>query len=204
MRVFIALPLTDGFKRALLAALPPIGPGQDGQTRGFRRVRPEGMHLTLAFLGELDTSAVEAAVKAARFAAARAMAADSAEKRVGGPFELVSSSLVTFPPRGRAMVIAAGIDQGRAESAALADLLEAALETTGLGSGTHFRPREARPFTPHVTLARAGRPGAALSAEERSVRFEARCIVDRMTVYRSIIEPGGARYVSIEEIPLGR
>jgi 2'-5' RNA ligase len=159
------------------------------------------MHVTLTFLGELGTPAVEAAVQAARSAVADAAAAG---KGFTGPFELVSSSLITFPPRGRATVIAAGIGQGGAESTTLADALEAALETAGRSSCVPFRPREARPFIPHVTLARADRPGAALSAEERSVRFDARCIVDRMTVYLSMIEPGGARYESIEEIPLGR
>jgi 2'-5' RNA ligase len=66
MRVFIALPLTDGFKRILQDASPESTAGRSVHAVKLRPVRPEGMHVTLAFLGELEKTAVEAAVRAYR------------------------------------------------------------------------------------------------------------------------------------------
>jgi|GEM_PF-242119 len=225
MRIFIALPLPDGFTSALAgaaaslvrAAPDPAGPRQAGAARRpprLRPVRPDGMHLTLAFLGELDGAGLADAERAACEAVSAALAAGAAPGPLRGPvrrpFRLSAAGVLTFPPRGRASVVAAAIGDGATEASALAAAVEDALERVGRETGQPFRPRERRPFAPHVTLARADRPGVVLSASERAAlsasiaNAGAACVVDRVVVCRSGLGRDGARYEALAEFVLAR
>lgn len=225
MRIFIALPLPDGFTSALAGAAAPLvraapGPAEPGSAGRARRpprlrpVRPDAMHLTLAFLGELDEAGLADAERAASEAVSAALAAGAApgpaRGPLRGPFRLSAAGILTFPTRGRASVIAAAIGDGEAEASALAAAVEDALERVGRESGRPFRPRERRPFVPHVTLARADRPGVALSAAERaaldaSIATDvAACVVDRLVVFRSVPGRAGSRYEALVEFVLAR
>jgi 2'-5' RNA ligase len=157
------------------------------------------MHLTLAFLGELDGAGVEGAIKAARLAV-RSVAPDGRTMA----FELGTTGLLAFPSRGPASVLAAAAGAGARESGLLALRLERELERVGSETGRPFRPRERRPFSPHVTLARAVRPGVRLSAAELSTPIVASCIVNTLAVFRSGLGPSGARYEVLEAIALRR
>lgn len=194
MRVFIALPVSGNFLQAIAVACEPLRLIHPG----LRWAKPEGMHLTLAFMGEIEEARLEAVVQATRAAIGTA-----AEGGVRGPLTLEPGRLLTFPPRGRASVIAVSIGRGSAEATALAAALEDALDRAGAESGLPFRPREKRPFTPHITLARAGRPGIALSPADRAAHISASCTVGSVVVYRSVTGPGGARYEALETLPLG-
>lgn len=183
-RLFVALDLPDHVRAGIAA----WGRGALADT-ALRPVRPEFLHITLAFLGyrpekEIPrlTEIVEASV-----APAPAIA-------LGDP--------VPRPERGRPRLFALPAESPGAIS------LQAALEAK-LVAARLFEP-EKRPFWPHVTVARvrreergskrpalvAERPGPLpkdLSQPFRGVR---------LTLYRSQIQPRGAHYTPLAQVEL--
>lgn len=158
--------------------------------RGFKHTawaRPESMHLTLKFIGEIDDRlAVEAA---SRLAAAAAGVA---------PFTLSVEGVGGFPNQRAPRVVWAGI-AGSGALDALKGRVEDALSSVGI-------PREERPYSPHLTLCRARtredsmglgrlisevRPGIKAAFEVRSFVF-----------FKSVLRPGGAEHLPISEFAL--
>src|SRR5262249_22298139 len=99
--------------------------------------RPENMHLTLLFLGEVEQLEV---VSICRVVQERA--------RKHAPFTLEAAGLGAFPNLRRPKILWAGIAEGMAELRALHAALEAGLLDLGC-----YR-REDREYTPHLTLGR--------------------------------------------------
>lgn len=170
MRVFLALPLPDAVLSALrvqqfLLPLPAA-------------VEPDGFHLTLVFLGEVQDWTLEAAHE--RFAECRV-----------APFEMRLQGLGLF---GGAKPRAAWA--GVAASEALARLqgkLEHAARTSGIAV-------ERRKFTPHVTLGRFSPPMPDEAARlEKAVALGSGFVsapwrVDSFCLYQSHLSHKGARY----------
>lgn len=186
MRVFLAFPLPDDLRRKLAAAAALFIPA------GFKAVPEENLHLTLAFIGETDSSGAATAAEAAAGAAL-------SQKPIGIRF----SGVVAFPRAASARVVAArGIGDGGA-CAALAARFEAALAELARERGTPFRAPERRHFSAHVTVARASRParlpGTALQAE-----LDLECELERIAVYQSVLGHGGARYRLMKDFPFSR
>ena len=131
-RLFFALwpdaPLREAIAQA--ARVAARGAGVSG-----KRVHDEKLHLTLAFLGELDAAAEAKAVQAA--ATVRAPAFDLALDQVGSFF--------------RSKVLWVGIREAPAPLTGLSQALRAALE----GAGVAFDPKA---LAPHVTCFRDARP----------------------------------------------
>src|SRR5712691_10791868 len=130
MRLFVALELPAAVREnlgALLKALRAVSP----QTRW---VRPENLHLTLKFIGEMPET--EFAVIRNALAAARSDQPVTLEFRVLG----------FFPNEKRPRVFWAGIEAS-SNLKTLAAEIDRAMEKLGI-------PREQRPFSPHLTLAR--------------------------------------------------
>jgi len=147
-RLFIAVNLSKGALDelgALVKTLLRIVPGA-------RPTRPEGMHVTLAFLGGVET-ARRGDVVAAMRAACRAVPA----------FRLVLGGAGAFPSWDMPRVVWLGVAEGASELKAVESVLRAELTRSG------FAP-EPRPFHPHVTLCRVGR---ASSSSARRLEKEA-------------------------------
>ena len=149
-----------------------------------KRVRPESIHLTLHFLGDVQEGVIPALCEAL-------------DQVRAAPFTLELSSRGRFPPRGPARVLWVGL----AASPALESLHAAcgrAIAAAGL-------PLESRPFAPHVTLARldaaAGRRIAAefLAADPLP---PAAFPVERVILYASERTPAGAVHEPLHEVPL--
>lgn len=184
MRLFVAvhLPteLTDRAAALLPAALPAL-----------KRVRPELMHLTLAFLGWTPDERLGAVNEAARAAAAGHRA-----------FDLTLSGAGRFPASGRPRVVWLGIGDGAGQLAGLADSVTAQLRERQLTF-------DDRPFAPHLTLARvrdeASGPEArtVAAAIETIVVPELRAHIDRISVVESVLSPKGPRYTDRLAVPLG-
>jgi len=117
-RLFIALPIAED----VIAELARVA--RDGP-RDWRWVKPDAMHLTLAFLGEVEEGRVAAAERALRRGAEGAPA-----------LELAAAGLGAFPDQRRARVLWAGV---------AGDLRQLAALQTGIAlGGRRRRPAAAR------------------------------------------------------------
>jgi RNA 2',3'-cyclic 3'-phosphodiesterase len=177
LRTFVALP----FAEADLARLAALVESLRAEVPGLRWTRPDGLHLTLRFLGASPPAALERLAPLLR--------GSVAETR---PCAIRVAGLGLFPERGKARVLWLGVDLPRA----LLDLqagCEAAAQAVGF-------PADARAFIPHVTLGRWRDP--ARRPELRPVDLgEMR--VDRLVLFRSDQRRGGAVYTPLQVHPLG-
>jgi 2'-5' RNA ligase len=151
-------------------------------------VRPENLHLTLKFLGEVEEAALTAVADAIGPVAAR-----------HAPLRLVVAGLGAFPQPRAARVVWIGVREGAEGLAKLHAELEAGLEPLGF-------QREARPFTSHLTLGRVRGPGRReqLAAAVTSMMPEpvGDMLLDRIDLMRSELRPEGARYSVLRTFPL--
>lgn len=180
VRVFVAVHLPAPQRAALEGAIALL------QERGLTRVRwvrPEGIHLTLKFLGDIPASQVDAVTDAMYGIA------------VGPkPFRLELSSLGAFPNLNKARVLWCGIGGEMEQLSALQERTERALEPLG------YR-RENRPFAPHLTLGRvresARPPDPAMLQQALDACVPGpldQWLVDEVCLMRTTPLPGGSQY----------
>lgn len=176
MRLFVALNLPAAVRQALWDAITPV------RTLGLpvRWVRPEGIHLTLKFLGEV-ADATETDLKSALGRAARG----------GRPLPLALAGFGAFPSVERPRVIWAGMDPDPA-----IELLQHQVEREFEPLG--FAP-EGRPFRPHLTLGRAERdtgPRAfgPLAPALAELSYQETVVVETVDLMQSTLQSGGAVY----------
>lgn len=186
MRLFIALDLSGKQKNELHRLQQKI----KGHLEGVKWVNPEGMHLTLKFLGEVEPARIAAIVEAMQEAAL------SVE-----PFDFSFGGGGAFPSPQKARVIFAGLREGDGKVAALASSLEAALAKKGL-------PAETRAFTPHLTLGRLRYPlpGEKINKfmAEMQTFSTGQSRARAITLYRSRLSRQGATYSMQRQIKIGR
>lgn len=184
MRLFIALDPSAGQREKLQALQLRLARSLDG----VKWVRPEGLHLTLKFLGEREPGVVPSIIAVMQKAAASA-----------SPFELQFGGASVFPSPGRARIIWSGILRGADETINLAASLEKELAKKGF-------PPENRPFRAHITLGRARRPLPVkellrlLDLENSFATGPAPAAA--MRLYESRLTRQGAHYTVLEEILL--
>lgn len=185
MRLFIAAEIPEELQRRLGEAQRRLA----GLPLEVRWVRPEGIHLTLAFLGETAEER-------------RALVETAMERVVHGgppPFRLLARGIGTFPERGRPRVIWAGL-LGDVE---VIERLQGGLKDALAEAGWTL---DDRPFHPHLTLgrvtgARSGDPRPLLEA--LAVEEFGTIEVRRIALFESRLGAGGARYsvLSAAELP---
>jgi 2'-5' RNA ligase len=149
-----------------------------------RWISSAGLHLTLAFLGEMSDGLVpDLAAVLTRAASAHA------------PFSLRFQGGGGFGSARRPRVLWAGVLGDVAALAALQRDVTAALVPLG------HRPEE-RPFSPHLTLARSrvprGDPALAACAQALEEDF-GEATIAALRLYQSELGPRGARYTPIVE-----
>ncbi|MGH7162205.1 MAG: RNA 2',3'-cyclic phosphodiesterase [Planctomycetota bacterium] len=175
MRTFLAIPLPPPLREALAEAARGVS--------GLRAQRPDTIHLTIRFLGEIeDPRPVVRAV--APVAAARP------------PFDLVLEGLGVFPHPRSARVLWVGLAEGEEEARALAALVETALRPL------EMHPEE-RPWRGHVTLGRFRSPGRVADGVLSPARSFGRARADRLVLYRSTLGREGADHEPVESLSLG-
>lgn len=188
IRSFIAIELPDGLKSELVQLEARLKSG--GQFR-VKWVDPNGIHLTLKFLGSIAADRVEGIVRVMEEAA-----------RVISPFQLKVEGLGVFPSLKRAQVAWVGLSGGVDKLAQLQKSIESKLVPLGFAL-------ESRPFTPHLTLARL-RNQASLDERQRFGQliadntFEAACTIDAdaISMIKSQLTREGAIYTRIKSVSL--
>lgn len=190
IRTFIAVGVPAAAQRELAAA---AGQLRAHMSPAVRWAAPDGMHLTLKFLGNIAPALVEPLLSAL---------SDAAQETA--PFPLRLSGLGVFPHPRRPRVLWAGVAGDTDALAALQQSVERA--SSGLG----FTP-ESRPFAPHITIGRV-RQGADSRAQHRVGEAidaapplpPSSWTVDAIQLMQSVPTPGGMRYVELGAAKFGR
>lgn len=176
MRCFVAIELPEHIRDRLAELQQQLTP----LAREIRWTRPEQIHLTLKFLGEMPDDRV-AELCAVVVAAAGGL----------GPIPLEVSGLGCFPPRGGARVVWAGLEDPSSELARCHDACEEAFAKVGF-------PPETRPFSPHLTIGRSRDPRGSRQARgtlDGLATFAAGSFTaTKLTLFESILGRSGATY----------
>jgi len=178
VRLFLAFELSERVKEGLQVAQRRLAEFD----RCVRWLRPEQMHLTVKFLGEVPDSEVEAVC-----AAAGEVAAGSA------PFTMETAGFGCFPPRGRVRIVHAPVVGETRRLERSRDLCEEVL--AGLGFA-----REERAFSPHLTVGRVkeDRTNGRLRQAVETIRPQrVSQDVGELFVVQSVLSRGGAEYANI-------
>jgi RNA 2',3'-cyclic 3'-phosphodiesterase len=184
-RLFVAVDLPDEVRRTAAEWGRTIARSGDR----LRLVRPENLHLTLAFLGDRPEGEIAPLAEAIRRAASEPVS--------GAPGGLTGLSLGAplWLPRRRPRALALEVHdpEGR-----LARLRRNTVREIDRAIGL---PAESRSWLPHLTVIRLGRgavrPGPQLPVSP-SVEFDP----ETVTLYRSELKPEGAEYEALERIDL--
>ena len=185
-RLFVAVEIPPGIKEELTRL-----------QHGFRDlrgritwVRPQGMHVTLKFLGATPARRIPALVRALEEAAGSCPA-----------FDVRLAGAGVFPGPSRPRVLWVGVDLGAEALVALASAVERCLERIGVAP-------EGRPFRPHVTLGRIKELADPAELVRRAASLEGRTAgemhVGEIHLMESRLDPGGAVYTSLARAALGR
>lgn len=190
-RVFAALELPRENQQRLgdvLAGLRAAAP-----PGAVRWVRPESIHLTLKFYGDVGGEVLAPLEAALAQAAARAH-----------PLRLSLAGLGVFPHARRPQVIWAGVGGDLAPLTALQRDVEA--RSAALG----FAP-EGRAYQPHLTLGRVNaglRPAEHMQLlgqlQARQAEVFGELGVEVLSLMRSDLRPTGAVYTQLFAAPLGQ
>ncbi len=153
---------------------------------GARWVRPENMHLTLRFIGEVENGTADDVDAALGTVAA-------------APFDLSFAGVGHFGKPSAARILWAGVNPNDA-----LDHLQAKVEAAVTRAGL---PAEQRRFSPHITLARLKRAQSGrveqFVAEHAGFRA-APITIDRFVLYSSFLSSSGAIYTLEAEYSLIR
>jgi len=131
MRLFIALDIEDAIRERLVRFVE----GVHNFAPDARWVKPESLHVTLKFIGEQPDEKLAAIKKSL------------SEVSMPGP-KIQYRGYGFFPTAKSARVFWIGMEAGP-QLAALAAAIDERMASLGI-------PKEDRPFSPHLTLARAG------------------------------------------------
>ena len=186
LRLFVACELSAEVQAALGRLQDDLRRSGTGR---LRWVRPQGIHITLKFLGDVDEARVD------ELCAALAQAIEPFELRLSASGELGGFG------GARLRVVWVGLAGDLEPLAELARRVEEALEPLGFA-------REGRRFTAHLTLARvpdamppADRQRLAdLLRSHRSVALPP-MVVTEVALMRSVLRPGGSEYSRIATFP---
>ena len=188
-RTFIALEANEALQSHLAGVIRQVA-------RLLPRVRwvdPSGIHLTLAFLGELDNAQLERAIEAATLAARQVQ-----------PFTYRLTRLDIFGSPRQPRVVWMGIEEASGSLARLHSLLQNELARSGFET-------DKRPFSPHLTLARIKAPLASddvqrlqeiLAGKQSGIVSSHGYTVQYVNVMKSELLRSGAHYTRLQACPL--
>ena len=144
--------------------------------------RPENIHLTVKFFGNVDQA------KMPLISEALARVAKEAS-----PIGIVVGGTGVFPRPSRPQVLWIGIEDRTDALAKLQQRVEAACAREGL-------PKEDRAFRPHLTIARIRKPQNTNRLAEAHLHLEfpaVELVLNELVLFRSELSPKGSKYTPI-------
>jgi 2'-5' RNA ligase len=184
MRTFIAIDLDPEIKKTLSLLVDDLDKGH----KNIRWVKPEGMHLTLKFLGEIGREKVTEIENILKIVSIKYR-----------PFLLKFKGTGSFPPGMKnPRVLWVGIEEEETLRALQAQL-EGELEKLGF-------PRERRHFHAHLTLGRVKsisnlKETLSLLEKYRDRNF-GEMKAEKISFIQSTLKPTGAEYSTLSEFEL--
>jgi RNA 2',3'-cyclic 3'-phosphodiesterase len=177
VRLFVALEIPAAVRDNLATLIKEL---RNAEPKA-RWVRTENLHVTLKFLGETPSEKLEAI--------RNALSAVRSEQ----PVRLDFRGLGFFPNEKRPRVLWAGMDASP-NVPSLAASIDQAVEKFGF-------PREDRPFTPHLTLARFSSPRTTeklrAAIQQNMARESGRLRTNEFHLIESKLKPSGAEYTQL-------
>jgi len=196
MRIFIGIDLDPEVRARISRFLEGVA----SFAPEARWVRPESLHITLKFIGEQPPERVEAITERLR-------------RVEGSGFEIRCGGYGFFPTAKAPRVFWIGIQAGP-QLAELAERVDVAVAELGI-------PREDRPYSPHLTLARGGAgrssgspkwrkgdsPKNTFAVLEKRLAAMGELDFGAMTahefiLYQSQLSPSGSKYTKLQRFPL--
>ncbi len=194
MRLFVAIDLEEPIRQKIVRFMEGVA----GFAPGVRWTKLESLHLTLKFIGEFPDANLND------------MKAALAKVR-SEPFDISFSGTGFFPTAKSARVFWVGVHADE-RLQRLASAMDEALAKLGI-------EREARAYTPHLTLARAGSARPTHNKEDKpNSRFEKlRARLEKMSppefgtitarefyLYQSKLSPKGSEYIRLERFAFSK
>jgi len=185
IRSFICIVLPEELK----AKIATVQSQLRGEPVDVSWTKPENVHLTLKFLGDVEEAQLDAIKEVVTQTA-----------KAHSQFELVASGCGVFPNERNPRVLWIGLkdEEGRVQS--LAQEIEEKLAAIGFA-------KEGRPFTPHLTIGRirSGRNAREFARTFMAVDFPPhRFAVEQIVLMRSDLRPTGAIYTPLHSVNLAR
>ena len=189
IRAFLAIRLPDDVTAALGHLTDQMAQARVG---GLKPVRPENMHLTLKFFGNINARQVESIVDTVTHTAESIR-----------PFTLRLGNVGAYPNNRSPRVLWVGLDGDVAPLQDTHRRIESALGQIAI------KP-DSREFRPHLTIARIRdrtpnneRRRAAEALFSAEFRSGLPVPVDRISLIHSVLLPEGPQYTTLAEIPFG-
>ena len=184
MRKFIAIELDNTIKDNVSALIQKLDTGD----RNIRWIKPQGMHLTLKFLGEVSEN---------KIIEVKSVLGSIAKDYSRFPLSLKGTG--TFPPAARVpRVVWIGIEKNEFLQD-IQDRMEKELHNIQF-------PKEKRKYHPHLTLGRVkGLQNIETVMETLNQYKKAEfggMTVNKITLFKSTLKPTGAEYTILSEFHL--
>jgi RNA 2',3'-cyclic 3'-phosphodiesterase len=182
IRSFLSIPASNRLRASAASVIENL----QSVSSGVKWERPEKLHITVKFLGSVDTDLLR---KIAETLKPRLEQMDQ--------FNITYAGLGAFPTIHNPRILWIGADGGR-------NIVELFSAVEQVCSSFNI-PSEDRTFHAHVTIGRVKNSRALnrLTAMVKSVTFEpivARC--SELCVMKSELHPSGSQYTVVQSIPL--
>jgi len=182
-RLFIAIPLPYRFHETIADLQNRV----DGFGK-LKLVKPENVHLTLKFLGNVDVERIQEIKDRLSFI------------RATPSFNISVCGLGAFPNNKRPQVIWMGVKRGFEEIKTLQEKIDSSLESAGFDRD--------RKFHPHYTLARVkflnNKAGLTSFLREKHFLAFGEHTAERVVLMESRLSSGGPEYSVVREFRLKR
>jgi 2'-5' RNA ligase len=183
-RMFCALELPESLRSRIREHAQRVREAVPEATASWSR--PDNIHLTVKFFGNVDQAKILGI----------SAAAERAVKGFSAP-QIVVGGTGVFPKPNRPQVLWIGIHDPSGTLSKLQQRLEDEFAREGF-------PKEHRAFRPHLTIARIRKPQYANLLAEAQLQTEFAAVevtLNELVVFRSELSPKGSKYTAVSRHP---